>query len=1027
MREKDYFLFQAAERILSETQNQLHNTIIILPTKRSCLFLEKYLGELHPQKSFIAPVMVTIEQWIRQISGYEIPDSTTLSCYAYKAYRSYLETIPSTIQEETFNDPILVFDRSQKLLNDYNEMDLHLVDIDALFANILHWNTYHSLSFLSEEQKDAIISFWGKLPERLTAEELCFSDTDPTAPQKYISVIESAIDIYNRLTEMWEKDLCGSQGWVYRKTTQVDADEIIRRTMSSYGLSSIDHFFCVGLYNLTPVEQAIFKKTSGYLDHFQAYWEEVILPLRGTLNGILEQPSIERNRQLLGGEKIHTSKEYPQVELLRANSTIIQERLVEDIVSKILQEDSRAIEDTTIAVVLSDEQTLIPLLDMASSQFYPVNITMGYPLKNTSIAIWIKRYMEIRNSIQKTNPNNPSEDRFPNEKLKRWLQAPLSQEILGELYPTLLKNLGNFFFEISRKDLETLFASSSSLPLGIDDLFPTFSSGDAFIRQIHKLIEVIESINRRKIENLSEDHEKAAPYVLENEYLYRYKNVLYKLQNTLGELSDFNNEKILSLLLNGLVETDSIPFEGEPLKGLQLMGFLETRSLSFDYVIILDVKEGQLPKTVRHNSLIPYTLRLAYGLPSIKTRDEINAYHFYRLIAESKRVFLLRDVRERNLGGNTPSRYLKQIELLSPIQYAEKEVSMPLPFIKEREIVINPTDKPLDEFRGQLLDIRDEQTPKINLSASDLKKYLRCPLSFYWNKVCGIREPKQKTELLGSDEAGNIVHATLEELLRPWAKKGIPLDKEEIDPKHIEKKLREAYCIERWGTPKKNLRPMDLLNIRNLKKMVQAALKNDYALVQKGYSIFYESFEKEIKTLLPTPKGHLLPFKGFLDRIDRIVSPNGKEEWRIIDYKTGYIKTLDLPHEDFGKILEINPDNISLLEIASQLALYGYAFLYTDPTKSSVTPAIYALNSKNEKESLLYLRNLDKNEIIRFERKTKDLREITAASPDHPLFIIRQILSVFDRIVDESIPIRQTPSPKHCLFCPYKEICGRVD
>lgn len=1019
---KNHFLRTVAEDILRETRSQLQNTVIIMPSKRSCLFLEHYLAELRNEKAFFAPVVLTVEQWISRVSGLTIPDSTSLACYAYKAYRSFLTTLTEEEQNDAFNDPILVFDRAQKLLNDYDEIDHHLLDVDTIFTNIQYWNEYASLSFLTENQKEAIKDFWGKLPERLTIEEMASDGNDSaTTIQKYISVVEAAQKIYLLLQEIWEEEQCGYKGWVYRKTSQLTPEELVHRTMSAYGLTHIDHFYCVGLYNLTPVERLIFKNAKQILPHFYAFWEEVTLPLNGVAGGKLAQHSIDANIQYLGGERVRVSESLPKVELLRASSSVIQERIVEDLVDTILEDDPKAIEELRIAVVLSDEKTLIPLLDMASSQEYAVNITMGYPLKNTSIAIWIKRYLEVIDAIQKSPTADRGGDKFVVVKLKRWIQAPLTQKLLGVNSKTYSNKLANASIVVQRSELCEMFDSLTTEPsLMVDNLFPATVSGVGFIGQVKRLIEMVEELNAQRIARLKEEGNDSliSSYMLENEYIYRYRTILNKLQNTLGRLSDFDDIRIMSNLLACLVDRDQIPFEGEPLMGLQVMGFLETRALSFDHVIMLDVKEGQLPKVVRYNSLIPYSLRLAYQLPSHKTRDEINAYHFYRLIGSAQKATLLRDVREKNLGGNTPSRYLKQIELLSTIDYVERDIAMPLPAVRTSPIEIAPDDSLLQEFRDKLRRAATAEEPELRLSASDIKKYFRCPLSFYWAKIKGIEEPKIKQEMLPPDEAGNIVHGTLEVLLKPWKEKQIPLGRTPIDNQVIEKILEEKYCEVRWGKMKK-LYPVDKLNIQNLKKMVLVALRNDYALINKGYTIYYEEFEKKIELSFVTPNENIFPFKGFIDRVDRIISPNGKQTWRIVDYKTGAMEELDLPSCNFKEILQKNSKQLPILEIAIQLALYSAAFLQNNPKTFSTLPVIYALNPKNSKKTSLEL--IYEDEPILFYKQGIYSENQFGAD------LINEVLGIFDELLDDSMPIRQTPYTDSCSFCPYAEICGRTE
>lgn len=114
-------------------------------------------------------------------------------------------------------------------------------------------------------------------------------------------------------------------------------------------------------------------------------------------------------------------------------------------------------------------------------------------------------------------------------------------------------------------------------------------------------------------------------------------------------------------LLRQCATTATLPFAGEPLVGLQIMGMLETRSLDFKNLIIVSANEGTLPKRQSATSFIPYNLRIGFGLPTYDQQDAITAYHFYRLISRAQCVYMLYDSRTEE-QQNEASRYLLQME-----------------------------------------------------------------------------------------------------------------------------------------------------------------------------------------------------------------------------------------------------------------------------------------------------------------------------------------------------------------------------
>ena len=94
-------------------------------------------------------------------------------------------------------------------------------------------------------------------------------------------------------------------------------------------------------------------------------------------------------------------------------------------------------------------------------------------------------------------------------------------------------------------------------------------------------------------------------------------------------------------LLDQLLGPVSILFNGEPLKGLQIMGPLETRALDFKQVMILSCNEGMFPRRSVSSSFIPPELRKGFGLPTYEFQDAVWAYYFYRLIQRAEKVTLV--------------------------------------------------------------------------------------------------------------------------------------------------------------------------------------------------------------------------------------------------------------------------------------------------------------------------------------------------------------------------------------------------
>ena len=120
----DTFLQHTAKYLLQHYPQQLHDIAVVLPGQRACLHLKHRLVEL-TQKPLLLPQILSIEDFIGNITNTEIIDPLTLTFEFYK--------IHATIKEQagTFEEFIIW---SQTLLNDFNEIDQNLVDAKMLYA-----------------------------------------------------------------------------------------------------------------------------------------------------------------------------------------------------------------------------------------------------------------------------------------------------------------------------------------------------------------------------------------------------------------------------------------------------------------------------------------------------------------------------------------------------------------------------------------------------------------------------------------------------------------------------------------------------------------------------------------------------------------------------------------------------------------------------------------------------------------------------------------------------------------------------
>jgi inactivated superfamily I helicase len=172
---------------------------------------------------------------------------------------------------------------------------------------------------------------------------------------------------------------------------------------------------------------------------------------------------------------------------------------------------------------------------------------------------------------------------------------------------------------------------------------------------------------------------------IEKEFIFSIYTSVMRLKDLLPEVSADTYAKILSQI----IATSTIPFKGEPLSGLQIMGVLETRCLDFENVIICSMNEGIFPKRSFNNSFIPVTLRRGFSLPDFDYSDRVSAYLFYRLISRAKKVYMLYDTRSEGLKSGEVSRYVYQLKYHFGLQLQESIAVQRVELPSNRDVVIN--------------------------------------------------------------------------------------------------------------------------------------------------------------------------------------------------------------------------------------------------------------------------------------------------------------------------------------------------
>ncbi|SEH32082.1 PD-(D/E)XK nuclease family protein [Chryseobacterium culicis] len=551
--------------------------------------------------------------------------------------------------------------------------------------------------------------------------------------------------------------------------------------------------------------------------------------------------------------------------------------------TKVLPEIFKEINNKTYsntAVVLLDENLLPASLDVMHG-VDNLNITMGFPLKNLSFSNAVKRLFYLQKQLEKNKSSYYYRDVFPI--LEELPKSAEDEQIINEFKAKVEER--NIVY-ISKKLLHELLGGLSYIGL--------LQKAAGTNLYLDMLIEFCQQVKWLEIDDI------------QYENVSHFENAFRIIKN---QLTPYNIEikmETLEILINQHINSESIDFQGEPLRGLQIMGLLETRLLNFENVILLSVNEGKLPLGNSQNTYIPFDIRRFFDLHTFLENDSIYAYHFYRLIQDAQNVHLLYNALSSGVNTGEKSRFITQIEMESSHEI-------------EHLIIENSSEpimtQPIEIAKTQIVQERLQKW-KEKVSASHLTSYLYNPIDFYLSKILNTSETDEIEEELSIKNYGNLVHYSLQEVYEVLKGKVLKESDLKNSVKAIDQYINTA--IEKLKhQPEFYEKGMNYIHRAIAKKVIENVLNHDLELIRQGNKLEIIDIERKFENIdFPLDGNDKVSFFGFIDRIDKL---NGT--LRIIDYKTARIKNLNV---------KIDQDNVdeyfhnSDRKQALQLCIYHY-------------------------------------------------------------------------------------------------------
>lgn len=956
------FLYQVASLFYEKWEAEVSRLAFVFPNRRTGLFFQKYLSEVADIPLF-SPTILTINDLFIQLSGKQSADRISM---LFTLYDIYIRQSGST---ETF-DEFLYW--GEMLLNDFDDIDKYMANARMLFSNVTDLREIENdFDFLSDEQIAAIRSFWSSFYPR----------GDTPNQQQFLAVWQVLYDLYEEFRATLAAEGKGYEGMIFREV--VESMERGESPDLPY-----EQIVFVGLNALSVSEERFLAQLQKrkIADFYWDYVSDKVTDPDNKASYFVSRnrKSFPSSMKLPPEEKVKT-----EIEVIGIPSGIGQAKHVYTLLSDWCKEAEMSSEEALrTAVILPDEHLLIPVLNAIPEQIRRINVTMGYPLAGTPVASLIEYILALQKNVRYIDRNPLFYFRDVLPVLNHRYILSTSPEIISSLVKEITEN--NKIY-ISHTEL-------GKTPL-LEILFTPVTGVEAFSDY---LIKVLEELNK-VMSALSDEEEEDAPQRtndLEQEFIFHYFTTVNRMKEVMKDARIEMKIDTFFRLLKRVTDTITIPFHGEPLSGLQIMGVLETRALDFDRLIILSMNEGIFPQRKAANSFIPYNLRRGFGLPTYEHQDSVWAYHFYRLIERASHVSLLYDTRSNGLQTGEVSRFVHQLHYHYEVPMRDKLVVYNVSSSKTPPLAV-----PKREDIMRRLDAYRKGGSKA-ISASAINTYLDCPLKFYFSVVEGIREEEEVSETIESDVFGSILHKVMEELYKPFQGKMVTVDLLKAirkDTALLTGAIARAFASEFFKTEVvRSLTGQNYLIGEMIRKYVEKILERDGKLTP---FVYIES-ERKINGLISLSDYSEIRLKGFIDRVDEV-----RDAIRIIDYKSGSGTTT------FSSIESLfNKEEKDRAKAVMQVFMYCWMYAHLTENKGkTIQPGIYYVRS-------LFSDPFDPSVYHRIERgkseKVEDFSGYAQAFEEG-------LRGCLDEIFNPEIPFTQTPTGKACSYCPFKGICGK--
>ena len=955
------FLHAVAADLYERHGEGISHLNIIFPSQRARLFFTDALVK-QINRPLWQPAYLSIDDLVKKISPLRLIDDYSLLIDLYKLYKKHKQS------DETFDN---FYFWGEILLNDFDTIDKYLVDAEMLLKNLAAQKTLEGdFTFFSDEQIRYVRSFWSSFDPK----------GESKLQQQFIEIWNILLPVYTDFKALLRKKNEAYNGMIYRDMAQ----------RLSYGetegLGNGMYIF-IGFNALNECEKVLFrylmnKKQAEFYWDFDEYY---------THNTVQEAGYFIRTNmsEFPAPKTFDIASEFndqKDISIVSVPSEVLQAKIIPTLLAKI---DAPLNRKTVI--VLADENLLLPVLYSLPDNVEDVNVTMGFPLKQT--AVYSLTELLIR--LQRNSKTNEKGSKFYHKDVLSVLNHQYIKLLVGKESEVLKAEINNN----NKVHIEQSYFKNS---LFLKMVFMPISN---YADMTSYLINIFENIATVYLPDNKDDN------TLRREYIYHFIKALNQLKKSIDIENMPIGMPVFLSLLRTIFGQLRIPFMGEPIKGLQIMGLLETRTLDFDNLIVLSLNEGVLPQTSNTPSFVPYHLRRGFNMPTIEQQEAIYAYYFYRLLQRAKKIQLVYSSKTDEIRTGEMSRYLLQLKFETGHNIIQQSIDYQLNFNESQPIVIEKTN----DVTAILVNSYCGENAQRGLSPSALTSYIKCPLQFYFRYIARLSENEEVQEELAVNIFGNILHKVMEKLYLPYLNK--PLTETIIlsiynNNTELYRLLDNAFAKEFYHS---DTLPADFNENGKLlitRDVIAKYIKGLLLFDAKNSPFTPVSFEKQLTSMQVIElNGQILNIKlsGYADRIDKYNSVT-----RIIDYKTGGGK---------GKEKRMNFKNVESLfsknpkERNSEVfQTFLYALIYLNSHSDAnevIMPVLYFVRDMyNPNFNASLIDDTSKNIVNDFKPYAQEFYEL--------------LNNCLCDLFNPSIPFTQTAHADICTrSCAYRLICGR--